>query len=184
MIYRLDAKTGKLVANNPPWGSTAPAAGPRHFAFLPSGAYAYAINELNSTVTGFKYDAQDGALEEIETLSSLPPGFAGKNYPAEIAVHPSGKYVYGSNRGHDSIAIFAVDAQTGKLTAAGHEPTQGKSPRNFAVDPTGRYLLAANQDGNNVVVFRIDQKTGKLAPTGSSVKLAAPVCVVFRQPLE
>ena len=177
LVYRLDAAAGKLTPNDPPFVAMAPGAGPRHFAFHPGGRYAYAINELNSTVTAMTYDADRGVLKAIQSITTLPEGFAGVNYPAEVQVHPSGKFVYGSNRGHDSIATFAVDAATGKLTSVAHEPTQGKNPRNFGIDPSGRYLLAANQDGNNVVVFRIDAKTGKLTPTGSSIQVTAPVCI-------
>jgi 6-phosphogluconolactonase len=177
MIYRFDAAQGKLVPNDPAWVAMAPGAGPRHLAFHPNGRYAYVINEINSTVTALAYDAARGTLKPLESVSTLPEGFEGKSATAEVAIHPSGKFLYGSNRGHDSIAAFAIDAETGKLRPIGHEPTQGKSPRNFAIDPTGTYLLAANQDGNNVVVFRIDAQSGKLQATGHSIKVAAPVCV-------
>lgn len=179
MAYRFDAGTGKLSANDPPWAATAPGAGPRHFAFHTSGRYAYAINELDSTVTAFAYDAQRGALETLQSVSTLPEGFDGKSTTAEVQVHPSGKFLYGSNRGHDSIALFTIDQASGKLTPAGHTPTGGKTPRNFAVDPTGRWLLAANQDSDNVTVFRINQEDGSLEPTGQSVEVGAPVCVKF-----
>jgi 6-phosphogluconolactonase len=181
-IYRFDAERGQLAPNDPPWVAVAPGSGPRHFAFHPSGRFAYVINEMGSTVTAFRYDAPRGALESIQTVSTLPEGFKGENTTAEIAVHPSGKFLYGSNRGHDSIAIFAIDASTGKLRAVGHEPTQGKTPRNFALDPTGRYLLAANQATDNVVVFRIDATTGALRPTGHSLGVPSPVCVVVVGP--
>jgi 6-phosphogluconolactonase len=177
LVYRFDAAAGKLTPNDPPFMATAPGAGPRHFASHPGGRYAYAINELNSTVTALSYDAERGVLNPLQSISTLPEGFSGNSTTAEVQVHPSGKFVYGSNRGHDSIAAFAVDAATGKLRFVAHEPTQGKTPRNFGIDPGGRYLLAANQDGNNVVVFRIDTQTGKLAPTGSSIEVTAPVCV-------
>lgn len=177
MIYRFDAGKGTLAANDPPSASTTPGAGPRHFAFHPRGHFAYTINELNSTVTAFGYDEARGALAEIQSVRTLPEGFQGENSTAEVQVSPDGKFLYGSNRGHDSIAAFAIDAETGKLRLIGHEPTQGKSPRNFAIDPTGTYLLAANQDTDNVVVFRIDAQSGKLQATGHSIKVAAPVCV-------
>jgi 6-phosphogluconolactonase len=179
MIYRFDAAHGKLVPNDPAWVAMAPGAGPRHLAFHPNGRYAYVINEINSTVTALAYDAARGTLKPLESVSTLPEGFEGKSTTAEVAIHPSGKFLYGSNRGHDSIAAFAIDAETGKLRPIGHEPTQGKSPRNFAMDPTGTYLLAANQDTGNVVVFRIDAQSGKLQATGHSIQVAAPVCVEF-----
>ena len=177
LIYRFDAGSGKLTPNDPPFTPMAPGAGPRHFAFHPSGQFAYAINELNSTITAMAYDAVHGTLDPVQTLSTLPDGFDGVNYTAEVQVHPSGKFVYGSNRGHDSIAIFAVDEQNGKLRYVGCEPTQGETPRNFGIDPTGAYLLAANQATDNLVVLRIDKQTGDLAPTGHAVEVPSPTCV-------
>ena len=115
----------------------------------------------------------------MQAISTLPQGWTGTNYPAEVAVSPSGRFVYMSNRGHDSIAIFAVDEATGKLTPVGHEPTQGSFPRHFALDPSGAFMLVANQDSDNVVVFRVDQATGKLTPTGHAVEVSMPVCVRF-----
>ena len=169
LVYRLDPAAAKLTANQPPCCDAAPGAGPRHLAFHPNGKWVYAINELNNTVTQMKYDAALGRLEAVQSIGTLPEGFQGSNTTAEVQIHPSGKFLYGSNRGHDSIAIFAIDAATGGLRLLGHEPTQGKSPRNFALDPSGRCLLAANQDGDNIVVFRVDAATGLLRPTGSSV---------------
>jgi 6-phosphogluconolactonase len=180
MIYRLGAK-GELAPNDPPFAALEPGSGPRHFAFHPSGKHAYVINELSSTIAAFRYDADRGALTTIQSVSTLPAGFEGKNSTAEVQVHPSGKFVYGSNRGHDSIAAFRVDEETGKLTAIGHYPSGGKTPRNFGIDPTGAYLLAAHQDSDNVVVFRIDE-SGALRPTGHELKVAIPVCVKFRKP--
>jgi len=177
LIYRFDAKGGQLAPNEPAWAEVAPGSGPRHFAFHPSGRYAYVINELKSTVTGFRYDRRRGALEPIETVSTLPEGFDGDNTTAEVQVHPSGKFLFGSNRGHDSIAIFRIDLDTGRLTFVGNESTRGSTPRNFGIDPTGAYLLAANQATDNVVVFRIDANTGKLSPTGHSAAVPSPVCV-------
>jgi len=177
LIYRFDAAAGTLAANDPPWVEVAPGAGPRHFAFHPSGRFAYVINELDSTVTAFAYDAPRGALELLETVSTLPQGFEGESTTAEVQVHLSGRFLYGSNRGHDSIAAFAVDAQTGKLRLVGHASTQGKTPRNFGIDPTGTYLLAANQASDNIVVLRIDAKTGALGATGHSASVPSPVCV-------
>ena len=178
LVYRFDAGKGTLVANDPPAGVVAPGSGPRHFAFHPSGKYAYVINEMLCTVTTFSYDAKTGALKELQTIATLPNPVPG-NSTAEIVAHPSGKFLYGSNRGHNSIAMFAIDPKTGLLTAMGHEPTQGKMPRNFAVDPTGVYLLAENQDSDTIVFFKIDPNTGKLTPTGKTVSVPVPVCVKF-----
>ncbi|MSS73793.1 MAG: lactonase family protein [Candidatus Latescibacteria bacterium] len=180
LIYRLDLSQGRLLPNEQPWVRTHPGAGPRHFDFHPSGRYAYGINELDSTMTAFTYDAGRGGLTEIQSLSTLPEGFSGVTHCADIHVHPSGKFVYGSNRGHDSIAIFAIDEQ-GRLTAVGHEPTQGKIPRNFGLDPTGTFLLAANQDSDTIVTFRIDPQTGRLKATGHVAEVPAPVCVKFHR---
>jgi 6-phosphogluconolactonase len=180
LIYRLDPAQARLSPHDPPGVDLAPGAGPRHFAFHPSGKFAYVINELKNTITAFAYDSQRGALETIHSVPTLPEGFRGVNTTAEVQVHPSGKFVYGSNRGHDSIAIFAVDASTGRLSPVGHQPTGGKKPRNFGIEPTGRYLLVANQDSGTVVVFRIDPPTGRLEPTGSVIDVPSPVCVKFR----
>jgi len=179
LIYRADPDTGKIRANDPPFASVAPGSGPRHFAFHPGGEYAYVINELLSTVTAFSYDAATSAMTEIQTISTLPEGYSEKSTTAEVLVHPSGRFLYGSNRGHDSIAVFRVEESTGKLTPVEREPTQGKTPRNFRIDPTGKYLFAANQQSDSVVVFRIDRQTGALEPTGTSVKVPAPMCVRF-----
>ncbi len=177
MVYRFDPQQGTLAANDPPWATVAPGAGPRHFAFRPGGEFAYVINEMHSTVTAFAYDAARGALREIQTLSTLPEDFAGSNTTAEIQVHPSGRFLYGSNRGHDSIAVFSIDADTGRLQFVERESTQGSTPRNFGIDPSGRFLLAANQASDSVVVFRIDGSTGELTPTGQSIEVPSPVCV-------
>jgi 6-phosphogluconolactonase len=180
MVYRFDPSAGKLTPNDPPAASVAPGAGPRHLAFSPDGRFAYVNNEMALTVTAFAYDGSRGALRELQTLSTVPEGTGrAGNSTAEIRVHPSGKFVYVSNRGPDSIAIFTADTQTGRLTAAGHQPTQGKTPRSFSIDPTGRYLLAANQNSDTIVVFRIDPESGKLTPTGTTVSVPVPVCVEF-----
>ena len=177
LIYSLDAAHGKLTPSTTPFAKVAPASGPRHFAFHPDGHFGYVINEMANTVTAFAYDAGKGSLSEIQVISTLPTDYKGTSYTAEVQVHPSGKFLYGSNRGHDSIAIFSIDSTTGKLTALGFEPTQGKNPRNFAIDPTGQYLLAENQDSNTIVVFHIDSSNGSLRPTGQTVKLYRPVCI-------
>lgn len=177
LVYRFDSAGGTLAANDPPFTAVAPGSGPRHFAFHPSGRYAYVINEMANTVVAFVYDAGRGSLQEIQTISTLPADFKQESYTAEVVAHPSGKFLYGSNRGHDSIAIFAIDGSTGKLTAAGHQLTEGKTPRNFAIDPSGTYLLAENQGSDTIVVFRIDQATGALKPTGHKLEVPSPVCV-------
>ncbi len=154
-------------------------AGPRHFGFSPNGTFAYVINEMQSTVTAFSYDADRGQLHSLQTISTLPKDFAGANDDAEIQVHPSGKFLYASNRGHDSIAVFAIDESKGTLTALQYVSTQGKVPRNFEIDPTGSRLFVANQKSDNIVIFRIDPKTGRLAPTGDVLHVPSPVCVKF-----
>jgi 6-phosphogluconolactonase len=196
MIYRFDATSGKLVANDPPAANVAPGSGPRHLAFHPDGRSAYVINELASTVTAFRYNPDKGVLTAEQTISTLPAGFRGTNTCAEVVVHPSGRFLYGSNRGHDSIAVFAINADTpergpalnrsaesepvtspGMLHLVGHQGQGIKTPRNFAIDPTGKWLLVANQDGDSIVVFRIDPRTGLLHPTGNAVAVPMPVCL-------
>ena len=184
LIYKLDAAHGTLTPNEPAFAETPKGAGPRHLTFHPNGRFVYVVNELSSTVSVFRYDSARGALELVQNISALPDGFSGTSTAAEIHVHPSGRFLYSSNRGHDSIAIFAIDPETGKLRSLGHQSTQGKTPRNFDLDPSGRYLLAANQDTNNVVVFRVDSETGLLHPTGTSVAVPSPVCVVMMPPVE
>ncbi len=176
--YRLDPAKASLTPNDPPFGKVPPGSGPRHFAFAPNGKYAYTINEMGSSVTAFQYDASRGALTEVQTISTLPKDFKGEDNSAEIQVDAKGKFLYASNRGHDSIAVFEI-GKDGKLTPVEHVPTQGKAPRNFRIDPTGGYLFAANQNTGNVVIFRVDQKSGKLTPTGKSVNVPFPVCVEF-----
>ena len=178
LIYRL-GENGTLTAANPPHAEVPPGSGPRHLAFHPNGGYAYVINEMLNTISVFKHDEDTGALESIQLVPTLPPDFKGRNSTAEIFVHPNGRFVYGSNRGHDSIAVFAVNEQTGQLKAIDHTPTGGKTPRNFAIDPTGMWLIAANQDTNDFHVFKIDPASGKLAATPHSAQVGAPVCVIF-----
>jgi 6-phosphogluconolactonase len=175
-IYRFDAAQGTLTPHDPPSVSTAPGAGPRHFAFHPSGRFAYVINELDSTVIAFAYDAAAGTLKEIQTITTLPGGFTGENYPAEVLVHPSGSFLYGSNRGHDSIAIYAIDTQTGRLTPNGHQPSGGKDPRNFNFDPSGAWMIVGNQSTNNVLVLRLNPERGTLTPTGQEFACPSPIC--------
>jgi 6-phosphogluconolactonase len=181
LVYRFDPDNGTLVPNDPAFAFVKPGAGPRHFAFHPKGRFAYVINEMHCTVTGFRYDAKRGELILAQTITTLPEGETVQpSYStAEVQVHPSGKFLYGSNRGHDSIAAFAIDQKTGQLTPVEHESTQGKTPRNFGIDPTGTYLLAANQSSDSVVVFRIDPRTGALTPRGQKAEVPSPVCVKF-----
>lgn len=179
MIYKLNVDKGTLKANDSPYASLAPGAGPRHFTFAPNGKFAYVINELNGTVTVFAYAAASGTLTEIQTLPTLPADFDAFNKCAEVCLHPSGKFLYGSNRGHDSIAVYQVDPQQGTLGFVEHECQDIQTPRNFNVDPTGCFCLVANQDADSVVVFRINQANGSLEPTGHAVTLKRPVCVRF-----
>src|SRR5258708_441564 len=182
LIYRFDGANGKLTANDPPSVSVAAGAGPRHFAFHPSGRFACVINEIANTVTAFSYDGSRGGLKELQTIGTLPEDFKGTSHTAEVVVHPSGQFLYGSNRGHDSLAIFAIDAATGKLTAAGHQATGGKTPRNFSIDPSGAWLLAENQENGTIVVFAIESRTGALRPTTHKLDVPSPVCVRMVSP--
>jgi 6-phosphogluconolactonase len=177
-VYRFDSQKGTLSPNDPPFTRLAPGSGPRHFAFAPNGKNAYGINEIASTATAFSWDGDHGTLTELGTVSTLPNGPVPGNSTAEIQVHPSGKFVYGSNRGDNSIAVFSVEA-SGKLKLIANESTRGKTPRNFGIDPTGRYLIAANQDSDTLAVFKIDQKAGTLTAVGETVAAPKPVCVKF-----
>jgi 6-phosphogluconolactonase len=179
LSYRLDAAKGTLPPHDPPFTKVTQGSGPRHFVFHPNGQFAYTLSEMGSLVTVFAYDRADGTLKDLQTISTLPKDFSGTNNAAELEVHPNGRFLYASNRGHDSIAVFAIDLRANTLTLVEHVPTQGKIPRNFAIDPTGTYLLAANQNTNNIVLFRIDQKTGRLTPTGDDLKTPSPVCLIF-----
>lgn len=180
LVYRLDTATGKLVPNTLPFAQVSSGAGPRHLAFHPNGAYVYVINEIDSTMSVFAYDAERGALQITQTVSTLPEGYSERTSCAQVVVHPTGQWVYGSNRGHDSLAMYAIDQSTGRLTSIGWQSTNGRTPRNFNIDPSGTFLLAANQASDNLVTFRIDQATGKLNAV-SEAKTACPVCVVFRK---
>ena len=179
MVYRFDARRGMLDAHTVPWIKMKPGAGPRHVAFHPDGRHAYLVNELDSTVAVLSYDAASGTFEQLQTIATLPEGFTGASTCADIQVAPSGRFVYASNRGHDSIAIYRVDPRAGTLTCVGREPTQGKTPRSFGIDPTGTFLLVANQDSDSVVTLRIDVGTGALQPTGHTAHVPTPVCVKF-----
>lgn len=179
LIYKFDSAKGKLTLNDPAFAKAAPGAGPRHFALHPNGTFGYVIDEMGSTVSVFAYDAAGGILHPLQTISTLPKGFSAHNDDAEIEVHPSGKFLYASNRGHDSIAVFALDPNKGTLTPIEYVSTKGASPRNFAIDPTGSLLFAANEKSDNIVVFRINPQTGRLTPTGKVLDIAQPVCVKF-----
>lgn len=178
LIYKLDAAKGTLTPNDPPFVATPAGGGPRHFAFHPTGRFAYVCNEMQSSVTAFAYDDESGALKEIQTITTLPKETPG-NSTAEIQVHPSGKFLYCSNRGHDSLAKFQIDEKTGKLTAIGHQSTLGKTPRNFGIDPTGLYVIACNQATDSIVLFKVNQQTGELLEAGKPLQVPSPVCVKF-----
>jgi 6-phosphogluconolactonase len=177
--YRLDPATAHLTPNDPPFVAVKPGSGPRHFAFSPNGGFAYSVHEMGSMVTAFAYEAASGKLTQLQTISTLPADFHGEDNSAEIEVDARGRFLYASNRGHDSIAVFAIEPKLGTLSVVENVATQGRTPRNFKIDPTGRYLFAANQDSNNIVIFSIDPETGRLAPTGQVLQVQSPVCVLF-----
>jgi 6-phosphogluconolactonase len=180
MVYKFDDVRGGLTPNTPPYAEVKPGTGPRHLAFHPNGKFAYLLTEMGSSVTTFAYSAQKGSLSALQTVPALPKDYSGVREAAEIVVHPSGKFVYASNRGTaNSIAAYKVDASKGTLTPAGIFSTKGLIPRNFTIDPTGQFLLAANEDSGNIVVFKIDAATGELAPTGQVEEVPAPVCITF-----
>ena len=178
-IYRLDASSGKLIANDPGFGRTRTGAGPRHLAFHPAKPWAYVCDELDSTVTAFTWNAERGELKPFQVIPTLPVAYMGNNSPAEIEVARSGKFVYVSNRGHDSIVIYSVDPASGMLAPIAWEPTKGHTPRFFTLDPGGGLLYAANLESHNIVFFRVDQKTGQLTSTGQVVETGSPSCIVF-----
>jgi 6-phosphogluconolactonase len=178
-VYKFDAANGALTPNQPAFVKLKPGAGPRHIAAHPNGKFVLVASELDSTVASFSFDAKKGSLKEIGTASTLPPGFSGRNDVAEIAVHRNGKFLYVSNRGNESIAIFLINPGKGTLTPVGGVPTGGKEPRHFAIDPSGNFLLAENQLSDTVVTFRIDPVTGQLTPTGDRAAVPSPVDLVF-----
>lgn len=179
MVYRFDATRGMLEPHTFPWLKLKPGSGPRHLVLHPRGRFAYLINELDSTLVALSYDGRKGTFKALQVVSTLPEGFRGASACSSIDVSPSGGFLYGSNRGHDSIVIFKIEPRNGRLACVGHEPTQGKTPRNFGIDPTGRFLLAANQDSDAIVTFRIDPLTGRLQPTEHVTQVPTPVCVKF-----
>jgi 6-phosphogluconolactonase len=179
LIYLFNPAKGTFTPNKPFFRPLGAGAGPRHAAFSPDGRYFYVLSELDSTVTMFAYVPEHGIFGYLGVIPMLPAGFTGRNDAAEISIHPSGKFLYASNRGEDTIAVFAIEPQKGTLTHIENVPTQGKEPRHFAIDPTGRYLLAENQNSNTIVEFQIDAATGKLTPTGEVVHVPSPVCLAF-----
>ena len=178
-VYRFDEKNGSLRPNDPPFATVRPGSGPRHVKFHPNGRWVYLINEMGCTVTAFNWDSDHGALTEFQTISTLPADFKGASTCAEIKVHPNGRFLYGSNRGHDSLAVFAIDSTTGRLAPLEYVSTRGKIPRNFTFDPTGRWILCTNHGSDNAVVFRVDATTGRLTPTGQPVSVPSPFCERF-----
>lgn len=179
LIYRFDAKTGSLSPNSPPFVKISPGSGPRHFAIAPSGKFVYLVNEMSSTVTVFSFDNAEGQLHEVQTISTLPAGFKGDNTTAEIEVDASGRHLYVSNRGDDSIAVFGIDPPSGKLSFVEHAPTGGKTPRHFTLDPTGEWLFVENQESGTVNLFAVSPASGQLTATSKSWRVPSPVCVVF-----
>jgi len=177
LVYPFDASRGTL--GQPRIIKTDPGAGPRHLVFGAGGNVVYVINEMGSTVTAYSYRPADGAMAPIQTISTLPSKFVGESTAAEVVLHPSGKFLYGSNRGDDSVVVFGVDAKNGTLHLIERVPTEGKTPRNFALDPSGAWLIAANQDSNNVLVFRINRESGRLTPTGQSIEVNSPAMLDF-----
>lgn len=179
LVYRFESESGALSPNSPAFVKVSPGSGPRHLAITPSGRFVYLVNELSSTVIVFSYQADSGQLRELQTISTLPPGFKGENTTAEIAVDAKGKFLYVSNRGDDSIAVFDVNQRDGKLAFVERVPTGGKTPRHFTLDPTGRWLFAENQDSGTVNLFSVDPANGRLTATSHSLNVTSPVCVVF-----
>jgi 6-phosphogluconolactonase len=179
IVYGFDSSKGIFTPMLSGFAKVKPGAGPRHLAFYPNGKFAYVLSEMESSVTVFSYQAKNGTFTSLQTISALPKDYSGTKEAAEIAVHPSGKFLYTSNRGHDSIAVFAIDEKKGTLKSLGQVLTGGKTPRHFAIDPTGTYLLAENQESDNIVIFHIDPATGSLTPTGQTVDAPSPVCITF-----
>jgi 6-phosphogluconolactonase len=178
-IYQFNSRTGALIPNVQPFVSVKPGAGPRHFTIHPNQRWAYLINELDSTVNCFNFDQATGGLTEFQNTPTLPANFSGTSYCAELEVSPSGRFLFGSNRGHDSITVFAINEEHGFITPIQYQPTGGKWPRHFTIDPSGRFLIVANQNTDNIFSFSIDEQTGRLTPTGRSLELPAPVCILF-----
>jgi 6-phosphogluconolactonase len=179
IIYKFDAKSGKITPNEPAFVQTKPGAGPRHMTFRPDGKFAYVLNELDSTVSTFAVDSQTGALQEVQTISTLPGYYDGPNTAAEIQMHPSGKWVYTSNRGNETIILFNIDAEKGTLTWVEEQNTGGKTPRHFGLEPNPRHMIICNQNTDTVLISRIDAGNGRLKPSGVFTKVSSPACGVF-----
>ncbi len=179
LVYKFDATSGTLTPNEPAFARLKPGSGPRHLVVHPNGKFIFSVSELSSTATSFAYDAKKGTLKEIGAVSTLPPGFSGRNDVAEAAVHPNGKFLYVSNRGNDSVAVLSIDPAKGTLAPVGGIPTGGKEPRHFIFDPSGKFLFAENQLSDTVVEFRADAATGQLTPSGDTVSVPSPVCISF-----
>ncbi len=177
MTYGFNAQTGRLAKGEVPFTVVSPGSGPRHFAFHPNGKFAYVIQELDATITGFYCGG--GTLEAFQTVKTLPDDYAGRKWAADIHISPDGKFLYGSNRGHDSLVIFSVDKESGKLSLVGHQTVHGKTPRNFAIDPTGNFILVANQDSDNITIFKRNKETGKLTFVDKEIIVSQPVCLKF-----
>jgi 6-phosphogluconolactonase (cycloisomerase 2 family) len=177
--FTLDGASGKLQRLQPDAPPSREGAGPRHIAFHPQGAFAYVVNELDSTVTAYRFDTERGTLSPFQILTTLPDTFVGNSRASEIAVAPNGRFLYTSNRGHDSIAIFAIDAENGRVSHVAWQSAEGRTPRFFALDPSGRFLFVANEDSDTIVAFEADAVTGKLTPSGNAVHTGSPVCIVF-----
>ena len=178
-VYRIGADGNSMTPNDPPFAIMPPGGGPRHVTFHLNGRWMYSNNELTSSITAFDLDESTGATKLKQTISTLPDGFTGGNSTAEILTHPSGRFLYCSNRGHDSIASFVIDQKTGRLTSTGHASSGGRTPRNFGITPDGRYVVAANHGSDDVAVLKVDTTTGKLSPAGSSIKVPHCICVRF-----
>jgi 6-phosphogluconolactonase len=176
MCYRLDAAGAELTPNRQPFVRTPPGSGPRHLTFHPNGKHLYVINELANSVTLFDYERKSGILIEKQTISTLPKDFKGKSYCADLKITPDGHFLYGTNRGHDSIAAYRI-GKDGRLTLLATQPSLGKGPQNLAITPDGRLLLCANMPGNNVAVFRINPKTGGLTSAAPPVSAPSPSCI-------
>jgi 6-phosphogluconolactonase len=179
LVYRFDERRGTLTPHDPPFAQVAPGAGPRHMVFRPDERFAYVINELHSTVTAFRYETAAGALHDVQTISTLPPHFTGVNSGAEVDVHPSGKWLYASNRGHNSVVLFALDADSGALSYVEEQGTGGFTPRHFGIDPSATYLAVGNQNSDAILMARIDAGSGRLKPSGVMSYAPSPVCMVF-----
>jgi 6-phosphogluconolactonase len=179
LVYKFDASKGSLTPNDPPFIKLDAGAGPRHFVLRPDGKFAYVVAEMGHTVTVFSNDPVSGKLQPLQSITTLPKDFQGRNDDAEIQIHPSGKFLYASNRGEDTIVVYSIDAAKGILTQVGSVLTGGKEPRSFEIDPTGTLLFAENQKSDNIAVFKIDAKTGALTSTGKVLEVASPVCLKF-----